>query len=186
VITIVPVAQAAAASRPGLAESTTSDPATDTDSDTDTDIRPSRASRDGSSGRDHGTRTVTPISVPRVTFGDDRSPRHRQAPAEDLVAAEPASVLPVPAVAAPAPPLYVPPVQPVPAAPPPAPVQASVPRIQWSPNTPVTSLWGRVQSGWPAGVIFGIAGLLMAPIGGIWLGQRQARASRTVSQLVSS
>ena len=39
---------------------------------------------------------------------------------------------------------------------------------------------------WPAGALFGIAGLLLAPLGGVWLGYRQARASKAASQLVGS
>jgi hypothetical protein len=35
------------------------------------------------------------------------------------------------------------------------------------------------------GALFGIAGLLLAPIAGVWLGQRQARAAKAASRLVS-
>lgn len=52
-------------------------------------------------------------------------------------------------------------------------------------ETPVASLWGDVRPGWPMGALFGIAGLLLAPIGGVWLGHRQARAAKTAAQLVS-
>jgi hypothetical protein len=35
------------------------------------------------------------------------------------------------------------------------------------------------------GALFGIAGLLLGPIAGVWLGYRQARATKAASQLVS-
>ena len=51
---------------------------------------------------------------------------------------------------------------------------------------PAASYWGTLTPGWPAGALFGIAGLILAPIGGVWLGHRQARAVKGASQLVRS
>ncbi|GAB7070047.1 hypothetical protein JCM12141A_43360 [Mycolicibacterium hodleri] len=50
---------------------------------------------------------------------------------------------------------------------------------------PAPPSWATVRPGWPTGTIFGIAGLLLAPIAGVWLGHRQARATKSASQLVS-
>ena len=46
------------------------------------------------------------------------------------------------------------------------------------------SLWAAAAPGWPGGLIFGLAGLILAPIAGAWLGYRQARASRAAAQLI--
>jgi hypothetical protein len=180
-----PAALAGTASRVAAAvDSTEAQPATDPAPAANT--RRTGASGGGSSGRDHATKTVTPISAPRVTFGDGRSPGHRPAPSAEppsAVNVGPSIVGPVPEATVEVPPLPAPPPPPVSA---PLPTPTFVHPIEWSPETPVTSLWGRVQPGWPAGLVFGIAGLLLAPIGGIWLGQRQARATRTAEELVSS
>jgi hypothetical protein len=34
-------------------------------------------------------------------------------------------------------------------------------------------------------VLFGIAGLLLAPVGGMWMGHRQARAAKVASHPIS-
>jgi hypothetical protein len=48
----------------------------------------------------------------------------------------------------------------------------------------VASLWAAAAPGWPSGLLFGIAGLILAPIAGAWLGYRQARASKAAAQLI--
>ncbi|MCU1698107.1 MAG: Uncharacterized protein JWR34_4170 [Mycobacterium sp.] len=48
----------------------------------------------------------------------------------------------------------------------------------------VASLWAAAAPGRPGGLLFGLAGLFLAPIGGAWLGYRQARASRAAAQLI--
>jgi hypothetical protein len=53
------------------------------------------------------------------------------------------------------------------------------------PEPPAAVLWATVKPTWPTGAIFGIAGLLLAPIAGMWLGRRQAHAAKSASQLVS-
>ncbi|MGH3641931.1 MAG: hypothetical protein ACRDUX_23215 [Mycobacterium sp.] len=132
-------------------------------------------------GSGGGGQVATPIVAPRVTFGDGRSPRFSSGRPDDLpspVVVEVPIVQPAPVV--PALPPGAPP------APAPTPAPAAVARTEWLPVTPVTVLWGKVQPDWSAGVFFGIAGLLLAPIGGIWLGHRHARASRSATELVDS
>jgi hypothetical protein len=113
-----------------------------------------------------GGASVAPIVVPRVIFGDGRSPGL-------LSAAEPATAQPMPAGPAPAP--VVAPTGAAPASPTPLTMDVSPWPLS---ETPVTTFWGKVEPGWPVGVLFGIAGLLLAPIGGVWLGHRQARAAK--------
>jgi hypothetical protein len=48
----------------------------------------------------------------------------------------------------------------------------------------VASLWAAAAPGRPGGLLFGLAGLFLAPIAGAWLGYRQARASRAAAQLI--
>jgi hypothetical protein len=115
--------------------------------------------------------SVAPRVVPRVIFGDGRSPGL-------LSAAEPATAPPMPAGPAPAP--VVEPTQAAPASPTPLTMEVSPWPLS---ETPVTTFWGKVEPGWPIGVLFGIAGLLLAPIAGVWLGHRQARAAEVSSNL---
>ena len=128
--------------------------------------------------------STAPIVTPLVTFGDGRSPRVlSERPGEPpievgrpqpiiaaalrVIPAPPAPQLAAQQTAAPLPPLTM----------------AAMP---WPlSETPVTSFWGKVQSGWPASVLFGIAGLLLAPVGGMWMGHRQARAAKVASHPIS-
>ncbi|MDT5155009.1 MAG: hypothetical protein QOI01_6742 [Mycobacterium sp.] len=161
------VGQTATPSRLAAVEPSTSDAVPDTPT------IPVATSGAGSSGRSGAGQVTTPIVVPRVTFGNGRSPGlSSEGPDERPGPVEPGLAIVLPAAAAPAPG--------------PAPAPASVPRTVWAPDTPVASLWAPAHAGWPASVIFGIAGLLLAPIGGIWLGQRNARASKSASELVGS
>jgi len=48
----------------------------------------------------------------------------------------------------------------------------------------VASLRTAAAPGRPGGLLFGLAGLILAPIAGAWLGYRQARASRAAAQLI--
>jgi hypothetical protein len=48
----------------------------------------------------------------------------------------------------------------------------------------VASLWEAAIPSWPSGLLFGIAGLILAPIAGAWLGYRQAKASKAAAKLV--
>jgi hypothetical protein len=120
----------------------------------------------GTGGGGSAGASVAPRVVPRVIFGDGRSPGL-------LSAGEPAIAQPMPAGPAPAP--VVAPTGAAPAAPTPLTMDVSPWPLS---ETPVTTFWGKVEPSWPVGVLFGIAGLLLAPIGGVWLGHRQARAAK--------
>lgn len=141
------------------------------------------ATENGGGGGGSTGQAPTPAVAPKVTVGNGRSPEFVSAPsAESSAAIEPVT-LPAPAAPVLAP--LLPPQAPVPVAvpspPPPRPVEWSLPA------TSVTaSVWGKVQPGWPVGVLFGLAGLVLAPIGGMWLGYRQAHATKKVAQLTSS
>ena len=135
-----------------------------------------------SSGRSAAVQSVTARVAPRVTVGDGRTPRHlatdRAEPASTPSATEATVSLAAPESAASAP-AALPSLWLEPASP------RAAPRHAWAPDNPVTSLWGDAQPDWPAGVIFGIAGLFLAPVGGVLLGRRQAKASRSASQMIS-
>lgn len=148
----------------------------------------SAAAAAGGSGSGGGGAIPTPvvIVVPSVTFGDGRSPAPagvlaEEAGAPQAVASTVLRVSPVePAISEPVVelPTTAAGVMPAPLAAEPRPWPLSRP--------PVTAVWGgHAESSWPAGLLFGIAGLLLAPLGGIWLGQRQARAAKAASHLVS-
>jgi hypothetical protein len=127
----------------------------------------------------------TPFIAPLVTFGDGRTPAFvpggpDELPGRVFAGIEIAQRLPAPSAAAPLAMRSLPPL----ASRSPRPLTMTAIPLPLS-DTPVTSFWGRVQPGWPAGVLFGIAGLLLAPIGGVWLGHRQARATKAAAHLVS-
>lgn len=125
----------------------------------------------GTGGGGTAGASVAPRVVPRATFGDGRSPGL-------LSAAEPATAQPIPAG-----PALAPVVEPTGAAPAsPTPLTMDVGSWPLS-ETPVTTFWGKIEPGWPVGVLFGIAGLLLAPVAGVWLGHRQARAAKVSSNL---
>ncbi|MDT5335731.1 MAG: hypothetical protein QOD90_1236 [Mycobacterium sp.] len=113
--------------------------------------------------------SVAPLVVPRVIFGDGRS-RGLLSPAEPATAQR----------AEPAPATSVEPTAAAPASPTPLVMDVSPWPLS---ETPVITFFGKVESGWPVGVLFGIAGLLLAPIAGVWLGHRQARAAKVTSNL---
>ena len=114
------------------------------------------------------------VVAPRVVVGNGRTPQAHVEPSlvprqELSIAEAPQSLTPV------APPA---------ATPQPMTEQAvSVPEPRSEP--PAAALWATVKPTWPTGAIFGIAGLLLAPIAGMWLGRRQAHAAKSASQLVS-
>ena len=124
-----------------------------------------------------GVRPVVPaaaIVAPRVVVGNGRTPEAR-------VETSFVPTQPLPVAVAPRP---LTPVAPPAAMPEPMTEQAvSVPEPRSEP--PAAALWSKVKPTWPTGAIFGIAGLLLAPIAGMWLGHRQARAAKSASQLVS-
>jgi hypothetical protein len=57
-------------------------------------------------------------------------------------------------------------------------------RGSWQWQRTVASVWAAAAApSRPGGLLFGLAGLLLAPIAGAWLGYRQARASRAAAEL---
>ena len=113
------------------------------------------------------TVAAPPIARPRVTVGNGRAPgiltgRRAQAPTGEIPVASPA--VPPPVVAPQLPPPY---------------------RLDVTPaERMAASLWAAAAPGWPGGLLFGLAGLVLAPIAGAWLGVRQARASKAAAQLI--
>jgi hypothetical protein len=122
----------------------------------------------GGGGSGAGAVTAPPIAAPRVTIGNGRSPgilsgRH-DAPTPKAVAPDAAPVEAPPAVAPQPPPSF---------------------QLDEAPaELVVASLWEAAVPGWPSGLLFGIAGLILAPMAGAWLGYRQAKASRAAAKLV--
>lgn len=120
----------------------------------------------GGGGGGAATVAAPPITPPRVTVGDGRAPgiltgQHEKAPTAEIPVASPAVT-------------------------PPVSVQLPLPyRLEVAPaENVVASLWAAAAPGRPGGVLFGLAGLILAPIAGAWLGVRQARASKAAAQLI--
>jgi hypothetical protein len=128
-----------------------------------------------------------PFTAPAVTVGDGRtlgilSWRRDANGATRQPGAGPATVVDatvIPVVEAPSPPL-----------PPPPPVPQPLPpatRLDMAPpwQRTAASMWAAAaEPRRHGGLAFGIAGLILAPLAGIVLGYRQARASRAVDELV--
>jgi hypothetical protein len=127
--------------------------------------------------------STAPIVTPLVTFGDGRSPRFlSERPGEPPIqVGRPQPIIAAALRVIPAPPAPQLAAQHTATLPP-----VTMAAMPWPlSETPVTSFWGKVQSGWPASVLFGIAGLLLAPVGGMWMGHRQARAAKVASHPIS-
>jgi hypothetical protein len=121
----------------------------------------------GGGGASPAAVAAPPITRPRVTVGNGRAPgiltgRRAKAPTGEIPVASPAVPPPVVTPQLPAP--Y---------------------RLEVTPaERMVASLWAAAAPGWPGGLLFGLAGLVLAPIAGAWLGVRQARASKAAAQLI--
>jgi len=109
----------------------------------------------------------SPLTPPPVTIGNGRSPGILTGRPDNAPSRTGAPDVAAPPVTPPAPQL------------PPA-TQLDVPPVQRA----VAMLWAAAAPGRPSGVLFGLAGLILAPIAGAFLGYRQARASRAAAQLV--
>lgn len=48
----------------------------------------------------------------------------------------------------------------------------------------IDRIWAPLRPAFPGGLVFGMAGLLVAPLAGVWLGYRQARSAEAADQLV--
>lgn len=137
------------------------------------EIQPAAEGGGGGGGVDVAA-AAPPVDPPRVVFGNGRTPGSLAKPAET----PPLGTAPImgPTNEAPAPAAVSAPPLP---APPHDAVSTIVERMMTPPLAPVgptsslTSLWG-------------LAGLLLAPLGGILLGYRQARANRAAAELKSS
>jgi hypothetical protein len=120
----------------------------------------------GGGGGGAATVAAPPITAPRVTVGNGRAPgiltgQHEKAPTAEIPVASPVVT---PPVSVQLPPPY---------------------RLDVAPaERVVASLWAAAAPGRPGGVLFGLAGLILAPIAGAWLGVRQARASKAAAQLI--
>lgn len=121
-----------------------------------------------------------PFVAPKTSVGNGRTPAFISAGPEELPNRDVPAPVTVRPVAAPAV-AFVPPPPPAP-----SPSRRPVQPFEWSlAPTPVTeSPWGRTESGWPAGVLFGLAGMLLAPIAGVWVGYRHAGASKAAAHLI--
>jgi hypothetical protein len=109
-----------------------------------------------------------PVRAPAVTVGNGRSPgiltgRPERAPRPTGTAPNVAPAVTQPAAT------HLPPTD----------------RLDVAPTERiVASLWAAAAPGRPGGLLFGLAGLILAPMAGAWLGYRQARASRAAARLI--
>jgi hypothetical protein len=132
------------------------------------DARPPIDEPGGGSGAQGG---VAPIEAPRVSFGNGRTPGVlKTAPGNTAVG----NPVPAPASSAPAPP-------------PPAPISPPTALMAVEPASQefIDRIWAPLRPTFGSGLLFGLAGLVIMPLSGVWLGYRQARAAKAASKLVS-
>lgn len=117
--------------------------------------------------------TAVPVEAPPVTFGNGRDP-WALATADQVGPGGPAPAPGPPAVAA-TPPVVLPPAPPT-----------AVPAVLEEQALPwlTSQMWGPVEPGPGSSALFGVAGLVLLPLAGVWLGYRQAQATRSASRLV--
>jgi hypothetical protein len=133
----------------------------------------------GSSGGGSGGAAPPAFVAPTVSFGDGRTPGFLGG--ANLSAAAGGSN-PSPDPAAPAPvPSALEQWAPAPAVMPPT---TMLSELGSQPPDFIDQMWAPLRPTFPGGLAFGITGLLIAPLAGVWLGYRQARASQTADQLV--
>jgi hypothetical protein len=126
---------------------------------------------DGDRGSDSNAAAIaageaaTPFTPPPVRIGDGRSPGILT----DLRESTPSRAGSGPTYVAST--TVAPPPGPAPL--PPSPPQPLLRTVE--------SLWAAAEPARPDGILWGIAGLLLAPIAGAWLGYRQARASKAAA-----
>lgn len=131
---------------------------------------PADSDRGGGSGGAAATAgDVAAVTSPPVRVGNGRSPGILTNSRETTPSRAGAGPTYVPSPAA------VPPPEPVPSPPPSEPE----PMVRT-----VESFWAATQPTRPGGALWGLAGLILAPIAGGWLGYRQARASRAAGHLI--
>ena len=156
------------ASRPAAQPTTTSRNTTITGDATPNDTPPSVEPGGGGSVPQGGV--AAPLEAPRVTFGNGRTPGVLKTAPGDTANV----VNPVPA-SAPAPP------------PPPAPESPSAALMAVEPESQefIDRIWAPLRPTFGSGLLFGLAGLVLMPLSGVWLGYRQARAARAAEHLVT-
>lgn len=139
---------------------------------------PSAAPTVGGGGGGGALATNGVLASPLVTFGNGRTPgllSRRSGRVQLAAGAVPPAAEPVPVIVA------------APALPPPsAPGPGQIIPLSDEQRGPayIEGLWAPIQPAFPGGLLFGIAGLVLMPLAGVWLGYRQARASRAASELV--
>lgn len=133
----------------------------------------------GGGGGAAAATTATPLVSPRVVVGNGRTPGAR--PARIRAAAPP----PPPVVVLPAPPVVAPTALAVPVTPLTATTTGPADRPAARPGA-AGLLVAPAGSGGGIGPLWGLAGLVLAPLLGVYLGHRQARASDAAAQLTSS
>jgi hypothetical protein len=137
---------------------------------------PTAAAGGGGSG---GAQRARSFVAPTVIFGDGRTPGFHGGGDELTIAAGPVPPPVNPAPAAVASAVMPPPapavLQPAPAVLPPTTILLE----SASPAPPefIARIWAPLRPASLGGLAFGIAGLLIGPLAGVWLGYRQARAA---------
>ena len=126
-------------------------------------------------GGSGGSQVVAPVATPQVRFGNGRTPGTLTgAPDEPTIRvnAIPTGVLSAPNL-------------------PPGPVLALPAQVTVVPIAApgsqefIDRIWAPLRPSFGDGLAFGIVGLVVMPLMGVWLGYRQARASRAEAELVS-
>jgi hypothetical protein len=109
-----------------------------------------------------------------VTVGNGRAPGFLGGAHWPTTAAEwiPSPINPAPAAADPW--------SPAPAVPPPP---RTVRELASQRPEFIDRIWAPLRPAFPGGLVFGIAGLVIAPLAGVWLGYRQARGAEAADQL---
>jgi hypothetical protein len=132
---------------------------------------PADSDRGGGSGGTAATAGEVPaVTSPPVRVGNGRSPGILTNSRETTPSRAGAGPTYVPGPAA------APPPEPAPAPPPPSEPEPLLRTVE--------SCWADAEPTRPGGAVWGIAGLILAPIAGAWLGYRQARASKAAGQLI--
>jgi hypothetical protein len=134
---------------------------------------PDPADSDRGGGSDGAAATagdIRAVASPPVRVGDGRSPGILTNSRETTPSRAGAGPTYVPSPAA------APPPEPAPAPPLPSEPEPMLRTVE--------TLWAVAEPTRPDGTVWGIAGLVLAPIAGAWLGYRQARASKAAGQLI--